>query len=71
MIITLASWLLFEDAQWALAVYLIVLLSSFKVYLIGVSYMEVFRANPIFIHAFHIWVIVVSVMFLTFKAVHF
>ena len=71
MVITLASWLLFEDSVWEWAIYLIIGLSSFKVYLIGLSYMEVFRANPIFVQAFHIWVIAVSVMFLTFKAVHF
>lgn len=69
--VTLISWLLFEDTDWDFAIYLIVVLSSLKVYLIGLSYMEVLRANPVFIHAFHIWVIGVSVMFLTFKAVHF
>jgi hypothetical protein len=60
---TLLSWLIFTETHAQAIAYTIILLSSTKVYLVGVSFMEVFEANPIFIKVFHMWVALLTVLF--------
>ena len=71
IIITLLTWYLIEGTHTDLAIYTIILFSSFKVYTIGLAYMEVLKANTAFMHFFHIWVIAVTVMMMSFKSFYF
>lgn len=60
---TLLSWFLFEDTHASTIAYTIILLSSVKVYVIGVSFMEVFQANRVFIQIFHMWTAMLTLLF--------
>jgi hypothetical protein len=63
---TLLMWVLIEGKAHDAAVLAIIFLSSFKVYLIGVAFMEIFLANQVFKIFFHLWIGLVALMILAF-----
>ncbi|MCB1667368.1 MAG: cytochrome C oxidase subunit IV family protein [Porticoccaceae bacterium] len=71
VVVTLLTWVLVEENLTDVAIYIVIILSSAKVYLIGVSYMEIFRANHIFRNFYHIWILLVLLMIGAFKYVYF
>ena len=68
---TLLTWLLIEESLTDVAIYTVIVLSSVKVYLIGVSYMEIYQANAFFRRFYHVWVLGVCVMVALFKYLAF
>lgn len=66
IVTTLLMWTLIEGASHQAAVLAIIFLSSFKVYLIGVAFMEVFLSNQVFKIFFHLWIGLVALMILAF-----
>jgi hypothetical protein len=60
--VTLLTWFIIEGEHTNLAIITIVLLSTLKVYLIGISFMEIFRANKVFKIFYHVWIALVALM---------
>lgn len=67
ILLTLIAWILVEGQKTNIAILMIVGLSSLKVMMIGLFYIEFLKANSVFKRFYPLWVTVVALMIVLFK----